>query len=73
MPASSTAMYPLPTIIVLFGLFFNSKKSSEVIPNSAPGISGTTGVAPQAIISAWLSVVHCQHLFLLSSEKRHYP
>ena len=50
MPASSTATYPLPTIIVLFGLFFNSKKSSEVIPNSAPGISGTTGVAPQAII-----------------------
>ena len=50
MPASSTATYPLPTIIVLFGLLFNSKTSSEVIPNSAPGISGTTGVAPQAII-----------------------
>jgi len=38
MPASSTATYPLPTIMVLFGLFVNSKKSSEVMPNSAPGI-----------------------------------
>ena len=50
MPASSTAMYPLPTIMVFFGLFVNSKKSSEVMPNSAPGISGTIGAAPQAIM-----------------------
>ena len=43
-PASSTEIYPAPTITAFLGCFGKaSKKSSEVIPNSLPGILGIEG------------------------------
>ena len=54
-PASSTAMYPLPVTTVRRGHSSSSKKPSEVIPSSAPGVGGTEGTPPVAT-TTWSAV-----------------
>mmetsp|Transcript_33091 Transcript_33091/g.64921 ORF Transcript_33091/g.64921 Transcript_33091/m.64921 type:complete len:206 (-) Transcript_33091:314-931(-) len=49
MPAISTAIYPAPTTATLAGTSERSKKPSELIVCSMPGISGMAGFPPTAM------------------------
>ena len=48
-PASSTPMYPPPTMATRRGSASRPKNSSEVMPSAAPGTGGTIGLPPVAM------------------------
>jgi hypothetical protein len=45
LPASSTAIYPAPITVILFGCSSRSKKPSESMPSHAPRISVSEGIS----------------------------